>query len=264
MFLLSNLLPSATSSLIFLLFIPVLAAWCLRTYLRLRPFPGPRLASISHLPMLRICLSGQQATRYLPLHAQYSSHVVRIGPNELITDDPALIRRINGVRSPYKRSGWYDALRMDPYDQGLFSLMDNAEHDRLKAKLAGGYGGRENPGLEGVVDEMLGRWVEGIRGKYVTSGKDAKEGVTKKMDFARQAQYFTMDAITKMAYGKEFGFMERDEDVYGAIQGVEDGIPFMVMLAEMPLLGTVFTHPWVLRLVGPKKTDREGMGRVLA
>jgi hypothetical protein len=80
---------------------------------------------------------------------------------------------------------------------------------------------------------------------------------------ATAAQYFTMDAITKIAYGKEFGFLEGDRDVFNAIQGAEEGIPFLVMLAEMPFMGWLFTRPWVLKLVGPKKTDEHGLGRML-
>jgi hypothetical protein len=224
----------------------------------LRAFPGPLLARFSYLWMLRITLSGEQSSRYEHIHTAYNSHVVRIGPNDLITDDPELVRRMSAARSAYRRSSWYTPLRLDPYDEGLFSLTDTAAHDKLKAKLAFGYGGKENPALEEGVDEMLGRLVELIRGKYLS-----EEGKTKGFDLATAAQYFTMDAITKIAYGKEFGFLEGDRDVFNAIHGAEEGIPFLVMLAEMPFMGWLFTRPWVLKLVGPKKTDEHGLGRML-
>ncbi|KAK4118520.1 cytochrome P450 [Parathielavia appendiculata] len=230
-----------------------LAAWC-----RLRHFPGPLLASFSYFWMLRICRSGVQAASYEHLHDTYGSHVVRIGPNDLITDDPSLIRRMSAARSTYRRSSWYTSLRMNPYDEGLFSLTDTAAHDRLKAKLAFGYGGRENQGLERDVDGMIEKLVGLIRGRYLSD-----ERGTRGFDLATAAQYFTMDVITKVAYGKEFGYLERDEDVFHAIQGAEEGIPFLVVLAELPFLGWLFTRPWVLKLVGPKKTDEKGLGRML-
>jgi len=57
--------------------------------------------------------------------------------------------------------------------------------------------------------------------------------------------------------------LETDSEVYHAIENAEKGIPFMVLLAEMPFLGRLFTRPWVLRLVGPKKTDEKGLGKML-
>ncbi|KAL2022400.1 hypothetical protein VTK56DRAFT_5467 [Thermocarpiscus australiensis] len=224
---------------------------------RLRAFPGPRLASLSYFWMLRICRSGKQAARYEHINQRYG-RVARIGPNDLITDDPGLVRRMGGARSAYRRSSWYTAVRMDPYDEGLFSLTDTAAHDRLKAKLSFGYGGKENPALERDVDEQLAGLVAHIRRKYVSD-----EERTRPFDLALAAQYFTMDAITKIAYGKEFGFLAADADVFHAIEGAEEGIPFLVVLAEMPFLGRLFTKPWVLKLLGPKKTDAKGLGRML-
>jgi hypothetical protein len=84
------------------------------------------------------------------------------------------------------------------------------------------------------------------------------------VDFARVVQFFTLDAITKIAYGEAFGFLATDSDVYSAIGGAEEGIPFLVLMAEMPLLGRIFTQPWLVKLLGPKKTDVGGMGKMLA
>jgi hypothetical protein len=210
--------------------------------------------------MLRTWSRGAQAALYGPLNAQYGNKTVRIGPRDLLTNDPALLRRMGAARSTYRRSNWYAPLRMDPYDAGLFSLTDNAAHDRLKAKLAFGYGGRENPGLEGDVDGMLAAFVRLLKEKYVTP----QGGETKGVDFARVVQFFTLDAITKIAYGEAFGFLATDSDVYSAIGGAEEGIPFLVLMAEMPLLGRIFTQPWLVKLLGPKKTDVGGMGKMLA
>jgi GTP:adenosylcobinamide-phosphate guanylyltransferase len=80
---------------------------------------------------------------------------------------------------------------------------------------------------------------------------------------ARAAQYFTMDAITKVAYGKEFGFCATDSDVHEAIQRAEESIPFLVLMAEMPLVGRLFINKIALKLLGPKTTDKKGMGKML-
>ena len=78
---------------------------------------------------------------YRDVSAKYGS-VARIGPNELLTDDPELIRRLSSTRAGYKRSSWYEPNRLDPYEHSMFSLRDNVAHDRLKGMTAGGYSGR--------------------------------------------------------------------------------------------------------------------------
>ncbi|KAH6640368.1 cytochrome P450 [Chaetomium tenue] len=243
-----------------LLLLTALTLWYLHSWHRLRSFPGPPLASLSYLWMFLTWRHGSQAALYGPLNERYATpttpRTVRIGPRDLLTDDPALLRRMGAARSAYRRSNWYAPLRMDPYGAGLFSLTDNAAHDQLKGRLAFGYGGRENRGLEGDVDAVLGGLVRLLRGRYVGEGK--------KVDFARVVQFFTLDAITKIAYGEEFGFLASDSDVYSAIGGAEVGIPFLVLMAEMPLLGRIFTQPWLVKLLGPKKTDAGGMGKILA
>ncbi|KAH6843234.1 cytochrome P450 [Chaetomium sp. MPI-CAGE-AT-0009] len=256
-----SLTPPPTIPLLLLFATTAIIAWYAHSYHQLRAFPGPRLASLSYLWMLRTWRAGAQAARYGPLNARYGgARAVRIGPRDLLTDDPALVRRMSAARSPYRRSNWYGAIRMDPYDIGLFSLTDNAAHDRLKAKLAFGYGGRENPGLERDVDVVLEGFVALLARKYVSR----EGGETKRVDFAKVVQFFTMDAITRIAYGEEFGYLETDSDLFGAIAGAEEGIPLLVLAAEMPFIGWIFAQPWVVKLLGPKKTDAGGMGKMLA
>lgn len=62
---------------------------------------------------------------------------MRIGPGTVVTSDPAVIRRIWAVRSPYVRSGWYDGMRLDPPKDNILS-MRGPGHTELKAKLIAG------------------------------------------------------------------------------------------------------------------------------
>jgi hypothetical protein len=63
---------------------------------------------------------------------------VRIGPNELVTDDPILHRKMNAVRSSYIRGEWYESLRLDPERDSLISLRDEDAHTTLRNKMAAG------------------------------------------------------------------------------------------------------------------------------
>jgi len=225
---------------------------------RLRAFPGPRLASFSYLWIARTSLSGRMWAVYRDVSARYGS-ITRIGPNELITDDPALIRRLSATVHQYRRSSWYAANRLDPYEDSMFSLRDNAAHDRLKGLTAPGYAGRENPGLESEVDAVLSDMIAIIRERYI-----APEGKLIPLDLARMVQYFTLDSITKIAFGEEFGFLRRQEDVHSYIQSIEEMAPMMQTSTEIPALASIVSSPLVLKLMGPKVTDKKGIGRLMA
>ncbi|KAK3375532.1 cytochrome P450 [Lasiosphaeria ovina] len=218
-----------------------------KSWYRLRRFPGPALASFSYLWMLRRAVNDKYGT------------LVRVGPNDLITDDPEVVRRMNGARSSYRRSSWYNAMKMDPYGVGLFSTADTAADDKLKAKLSFGYGGKECPHLERDIDEQLAGLVRLIRTKYIPSD----DNKTLPLDVGIVVQYFTLDAITKIAYGKEFGYLAADKDIYDYIKTCEEQVPSLVVMAELPFLARIFLSPWVLKLIGPKKTDPAGMGKLL-
>lgn len=228
------------------------------SWYRLRHINGPWLASISYLWMFYTNFTGKQAIKYKEITDKYG-HLVRVGPNDLLTDDAEVIRRMNSARSPYKRSNWYTALRMNPYHEGLFSILDTNAHGKLKAQLSFGYGGKENPDIENGIDEQLKNMSDLIRRKYISDDKNFRP-----MDMAATAQYFTLDTITRIAYGKEFGHLETDSDVYSYIKTVESYVPIIVACAEVPILGKLLFSNTMLKLFGPKPTDKEGMGKLLA
>ncbi|AEO58713.1 hypothetical protein MYCTH_2306212 [Thermothelomyces thermophilus ATCC 42464] len=250
--------PYQVPALASLLLFVFLVIWYGLSWRRLSHIPGPPLASLSYLWMLRIARSGEQSARYAHINAKYGS-LARIGPNELIIDDPAVVRRMNAARSPYRRSSWYSAMRLDPYQEDLFSMADTAEHDLLRAKMSFGFGGKELPDVEGDIDAQVDLLVHLIRSKYLSD----ENGVTCPFDMAITAQYFTMDVITKLVFGKQLGFLETDSDVYNLIHSSEGPLQLQVLKSEMPLIGRIFSQPWVLKNLGPKKTNAGGLGRIL-
>ncbi|RYO85039.1 hypothetical protein DL766_005680 [Monosporascus sp. MC13-8B] len=185
--------------------------------------------------------------------------LARIGPNELITDDPELIRNMSSARSAYVRGGWYDAARLDPYDDTMASLRDNAAHDKLKAKTASGYAGKENPDLEAGINSQLAGMVDYIHRKYVSS-----ESELRPLDLARMTQYFTLDTITRIAYGKDFGYLDSDSDVFEYIRTTEEIVPQIQLRSDVPWLRKLQLNQLVLKLMGPKATDNVGMGKLMA
>lgn len=55
-----------------------------------------------------------------------------------MTDDPEFIKRQWAVRSDYKKSEWYDAIRFDPSRDNIVSMRNDEQHNVLRAKMAAG------------------------------------------------------------------------------------------------------------------------------
>ena len=64
--------------------------------------------------------------------------MVRIAPRELLTNDPEIWRTMLNVRSPYTRSDWYSAIKIDPDHDNVLSERDDERHNMLRSKMAAG------------------------------------------------------------------------------------------------------------------------------
>ncbi|KAL0932337.1 cytochrome p450 [Colletotrichum truncatum] len=228
------------------------AAWY-----RLRSFPGPPLARFSYLWNMSNSRTGRPAEILTRLNREHGP-LVCIGPNDLVTDDPGILRRMNGARDTYNRSTWYNAAKFDPHNDSMFSLRDTRAHDKLKAQVAIGYSGRDSTGLEAGIDSQIASAVQLIRRKYLSRGGDVKP-----MDLGRVAQYLTLDVITEIAYGKAFGYLTSDSDVHDYIKTTEAVVPWLQLFGETPYMCNLFWSKAVLGTVGPKPTDKQGMGRLM-
>ena len=65
-------------------------------------------------------------------------HFARIGPNLLVTDDLAFLRRTTAPRSGYTRGEWYDGVKLYPDLNNVISERNEARHADIRAKLANG------------------------------------------------------------------------------------------------------------------------------
>lgn len=77
-------------------------------------------------------------------------------------------------------------------------------------------------------------------------------------------QYFTLDVITRIAFGEAFGYLSTDSDVYGYIESLELMMPRLSAANDIPLLRSALFSKWGLLLTGPSKTDAKGWGKLLA
>lgn len=120
------------------------------------------------------------------------------------------------------------------------------------------YAGKENPNLEKEIDEQIALFISLIHRKYLSKGATLRP-----MDFGRKAQYFTLDVITKIAYGKEFGYLTKDEDVHEYIKTTEETVPFLAFFTMVPWANSFINKSWVRELVGPSPKDKHGVGKLM-
>ncbi|PHH91604.1 hypothetical protein CDD83_11008 [Cordyceps sp. RAO-2017] len=225
-----------------------------RQYLRLRHIPGPCCAGFSKWWLIRAVGGGRTNLDLYEACQKYGS-VVRVGPNDLVTSDPELMKRMLHVRSPYKRSDWYDGMRLHPSRDNVLSQRDDDLHGKLRTKMAAGYSGKEVDNLETKVDRNVMALLHLIDSKYVSANQP--------FDFGRKAQFFTLDVISDLAFGKPFGDLATDSDVHEYISTMEANMPNIILTSSLPWLLALLSSP-LFRWMLPSEKDVIGLGRTMA
>lgn len=227
------------------------------SWYRLRNVPGPFLASISYLWIVRQSASGQEVWAYQDLAKKYGN-LIRISPNMLLTDDPELLRRMSGARSTYGKDGFYAAALKNPGYDHMFGMLSLPAHDQVKSKLAGAYGGRATDEMEPIVDGLVNELIRHLRAKASAGPRQSSV-----VDLAMIVNYFTLDVITRVAFGQEMGFLQSDSDVHGMIAAMRVALRTSSIVIHVPWLRDITTTAWFNKLFGPKPTDKKGLGVVL-
>lgn len=83
------------------------------------------------------------------------------------------------------------------------------------------------------------------------------------MDLGRKAQFFTLDVITKIAFGEAFGDLERDEDMYRYIQSTEEMLLVIILCSTVPLLAWLISFDFIAKLAFPSGKESTGVGRLI-
>ncbi|KAI9733771.1 MAG: hypothetical protein M1818_007185 [Claussenomyces sp. TS43310] len=183
--------------------------------------------------------------------------LARIGPDQLVTSDVGIMRKMLAVRSTYRRSDWYVGMRLDPSRDNVLSERDDDRHNELRAKMAAGYAGRENDHLEQAIDNNVANLIRLIDAKYISNSTEYKP-----VDFGRKAQYFTLDVISDIAFGSAFGYLDTDSDVYDYIKTTERTLPAIIMITTLPWLNPLLQSS-LLKLILPSPEDQIGMGMLM-
>ncbi|EFY94494.1 Cytochrome P450 CYP527G1 [Metarhizium robertsii ARSEF 23] len=222
------------------------------TWKSLRHIPGPFLGKFSHFWSIYHQLAGDVGPVHLGLK-KYNSPLVRTGPHYLVTTDPNIWKYVNAARSTYQRDMWWAAGRIDYQRPSLADTLDSASHDKMKAKVAGGYSGRDID-LEIIINEQIAKLVDAMRRKHV--GKNM-------VDFADISRFFTLDVITRLAYGKEFGWVEADEDLYGYGAEISKFAALGALISDVTWLHPFVRWSFINSRFKPRPAASHGVGKVV-
>ncbi|KAI0012005.1 cytochrome P450 [Xylariaceae sp. FL0662B] len=205
---------------------------------KLRRFKGPRSTMFSEIPHIRAFLTEQCQDWYAELNRTYGP-IARVSPRILATSSPDLWARVN-AKPGYTRSKWfYRPARFDWRNDTVFTEIDNKKHETRRKRMIPGYSGRENLTLESDIDTCISELIQLIQSGYACRRKP--------MDLALKIQYFTLDVISLIGFGKCFGLIDADDDPDEYVKSTAAGLR---AINKQMAFGTWWTN-WI-PLIGPK------------
>ncbi|EFX00479.1 benzoate 4-monooxygenase cytochrome p450 [Grosmannia clavigera kw1407] len=253
------------------LLIDILVSKRIQNHFRLRHIPGPFWTGWTDLWLIRRQLGGELNFELYDVNKKYGP-LARIGPNWVVCSDPNELRRIWSVHSDYKRAYWYRGLRVDPYRDSTFSTLDECVHDDLRTKLLPGYGGKDVDNLHDINDEQVLGLVRLLESKYLSVDGRRDETIIEKggteksryvtVDLARKIQFFTLDVISSLAFGRSFDYLKADADTFGYIHTTESTMPILMTTALVPGLVDLMQTQWLRRIM-PDIRKMVGIGTVM-
>jgi Cytochrome P450. len=191
-----------------------------------------------------------------------------------VNSNPESVVRVLQPCSGFIRALDYQAARFRPGSDNILSMRDEKAHKVLKSKTTAGvaslssafrkpanlslqYNGKDVEGLEGQIDKVVETFIDLIERKYLSTSTDYRP-----VDLARITQYFTLDVIMSIAFGSNFGHLESDSDVYQYLHMMESFMPMVAIILVYPWLCDILESRF-LHMMGPKDTDKTGMGKVM-
>ncbi|KAI9150078.1 Pisatin demethylase [Paramyrothecium foliicola] len=225
-------------------------------YNRLRQFGGHAWTGFSDWPHSLAILRKDCHEWYAEANEKYGP-IARIGPNLLITSSPEVWVHVN-KEPEYKRSDWfYHALRIEYRRDNVFTMTDNAQHEKRRLQMMPGYSGRENLDLEKSIDESIQKLLNLVRNKYISTETRAIP-----MDLAKKVQYLTLDVISGVGLGKTFGMLDADSDIHDYLKSTEDGLLANQILFAMGLSWLV-QAPIIGKFIAPAAGDGSSYGHMM-
>ncbi|KAM7207210.1 Cytochrome P450 [Naviculisporaceae sp. PSN 640] len=227
-----------------------------RSWWKLRHIPGPFINSISNLPLTKLASTGRLSHGLKDMQKRYGP-LMRIGPGTVMFGDPETHRMMSGVRSEFTKGPWYEASRMVPDQDSVFTSLDETWRKATKAKMAPGYAGKDGKAFEPKIDQCVAQLIDLIERKYISTDTEYRP-----LEFARTAIFFGIDAIGEISFGEAFGFLREDKDLYNYVAINEVSFPILVTVMTIPWIDK-YLKSWPLNMGMPKAGDQVGFGMLM-
>ncbi|CAH0017908.1 unnamed protein product [Clonostachys rhizophaga] len=164
---------------------------------RLRPFPGPNLASISSIYANRMAMT---RFRYFDevdqLHKLYGDFV-RIGPNHLSVAQPAAVQAVHSSSSRCLKGPWYNTQLPAV---SLLTSRDPREHARRRKTWDNGLSFKAIRTYEANIARCTSQLINNIEGSLGRS-----------IDMSHHFTLYTFDVMGTLAFAKDFKMLESKE-----------------------------------------------------
>ncbi|KAF1737479.1 Isotrichodermin C-15 hydroxylase [Beauveria bassiana] len=185
--------------------------------------------------------------------------LVRIGPNQLVSSDPEVLRRMSAVRGNYVKARFYKAARVVPGVDNVVSALDEDKHKAMRAQMNSTFTakGDEEYGFEAAMDRQIQNFVTMLGIKYTSADSEIRP-----VDMAEKIQFLALDIIGDISLGKPFGYLKQDRDLYNFNEINMSSLPILTFVSILPGIADVI-HTWPFRLALPKEGDQVGFGRLL-
>ncbi|GAB1319663.1 hypothetical protein MFIFM68171_09873 [Madurella fahalii] len=245
----------AASNLTHYLLVALLAffAYLLLSYLNspLRQYPGPLLAKFTNLWRLYYISRGSFQHDLARLHKKYGP-VVRIGPNVLDVDDPALLKTVFGTKGDWKKTGYYDsasALVDGHIVHNLFSHIDEDKHAAEKKPIAKYYSPTGVVTFEPLIDKAITQLCVELDRRFVAPNT---AGAGKAFDLGDWILYYAWDVVGTVTFSQPLGYLSAGTDFDGTLRASENLLDYFAWVGCMPFLDLLLhKNRLVQRLRGP-------------
>ncbi|KAJ5089198.1 hypothetical protein N7532_007882 [Penicillium argentinense] len=204
----------------------------------LRDIPGPFLARYTTLWYFNRVRKGGFEHENITLHQQYGP-VVRVAPNQYSISDPAAIKTIYGTGSRFAKSAWYDGWK-HPKQWTVFSDRDIRRHADTRKRFAGLYSMSSLVHYEPFVDHCADLFDR----RLAEFSQDKKS-----FNMGHWFQCYAFDVIGNITFGERFGFLDKGEDIDGAMAAVHKVLMYSTLVGIYPewhprLFGLLSKFAW--------------------
>ncbi|KAI1839352.1 hypothetical protein JX266_014437, partial [Neoarthrinium moseri] len=199
----------------------------------IQDIPGPWLAKFTDLWRLMDFYSGTQIETQRRLHEKFGS-AVRIGPNMVSLNDPALFKTVYSTRGQYLKTDFYkvnDAMQNGNRIQNVFSTRDKALHAKYMRPIHKLFSLHHILSQEHLFSRTLMQLCQHLEERFI-DGENT--GLT--CDLAQWIEFYCWDVDGEVTFGQPMGFLKAGGDETGMIHASELSQRYFGIVGQMPWL----------------------------